>query len=272
MAMLPCDGVNLHYTQTGAGPDIVWVPGGDNIGSDWHYQTEAFDGAYRNTTHDPRGAGQTQAPPPPWSISDMAADCARLIEAVCEPPVILVGLSMGALITQQVAIDYPHLLRCAVPMGTGTGFGGGNNYFSNWMVTEVEFRRGGGHLRGDMAVAHYAPFMYPLEALADDDLWPEIRDFVHASYGDRDPDMLVAQWQACIDYNVHDQLPDCQVPMHVFGFSHDLQAPWPGCKQVAERAGNGHFHYFEGLGHLSLVGHRHDEVNAELAKIFAQHS
>jgi len=273
MPTLCCDGANLHYSQTGSGKDIVWVPGGDNIGTDWHYQTDAFDGAFRNTTHDPRGAGRTEAlVGPPWSISDMAADCAQLIEAVCEPPVILVGLSMGALITQQVAIDYPNLLRCAVPMGTATGGGEGANYFNDWMVAEVEYRRGGDHLRGDMAVGHYSILMYPPEALADDDLWPEIKEFVYASYGDRDPDMLVAQWQACIDYNVRDRLPDCLVPMHVFGFSHDLQAPWPYCKEVADRAGNGHFHFFEGLGHLSLVGHRHEQVNAKLAEIFAQYS
>ena len=264
-----CDGAILNYDQTGQGPDIVWVPGGDNVGTDWRYQTAAFDGEFRNTTHDPRGAGATEAlVPPPWSIADMAADCAQLIEAVCEPPVILVGLSMGALITEQVAIDYPDLLRCAVPMGTGARATG---YFRDWMVAEVEYRRQGGHLTGDMAVAHYAVLMYPPEALADEALWPEIRDFVHASYGERDPEMLVAQWQACIDFDVYDQLPDCSVPMHVFGFSHDVQAPWPYGKEVAERAGDGHFHFFEGLGHLSLAGHRHDEVNAKLAEVFRRY-
>ncbi len=264
-----CDGAILNYDQTGQGPDIVWVPGGDNVGTDWRYQTAAFDGAFRCTTHDPRGAGATEAlEPPPWSIADMAADCAQLIEAVCEPPVFLAGLSMGALITQQVAIDYPDLLRCAVAMGTGARATG---YFRDWMVAEVEYRRQGGHLRGDMAVAHYSVLMYPPEALADEVLWPEIRDFVHASYGERDPDMLVAQWQACIDFDVYDQLPDCPVPLHVFGFSHDVQAPWPFGKEVAERARDGHFHFFEGLGDLSPVGHRHDEVNAKLAEVFRRY-
>ena len=56
--------------------------------------------------------------PPPWSIADFAADAAGLIEAVCEPPVAVVGLSMGALIGQQLALDRPELLRCVVAMGT----------------------------------------------------------------------------------------------------------------------------------------------------------
>ena len=101
MAVLRCEGAVLHYDQSGEGPDIVWVPGGDNVGSDWAHQVAAFDADFRNTTYDPRGAGETEAlAPPPWPISDFAADCAALIESVCEPPVFLVGLSMGSLIVR----------------------------------------------------------------------------------------------------------------------------------------------------------------------------
>ena len=67
-----CDGAILNYDQTGQGPDIVWMPGGDNVGTDWRYQTAAFDGEFRCTTHDPRGAGATEAlVPPPWSITQL---------------------------------------------------------------------------------------------------------------------------------------------------------------------------------------------------------
>ena len=59
--------------------------------------------------------------------------------------------------------------------------------------------------------------------------------------------------------------------MHVFGFNHDVQAPRTFGKEVAERARDGHFHFFEGLGDLSPVGHRHDEVNAKLAEVFRRY-
>ena len=48
-----------------------------------------------------------------------------MIRAKCKPPVIMIGLSMGSLITLQMAIDYPELVRLAIPMGTAavaTGF------------------------------------------------------------------------------------------------------------------------------------------------------
>ena len=55
----------------------------------------------------------------PWPIESFARDAAEVIEAICDPPVAIVGLSLGGAIVQQVAIDYPDLLRCCITMGTG---------------------------------------------------------------------------------------------------------------------------------------------------------
>ena len=102
----------------GSGPDIVWLPGGDQRGEEMRWQVGGFPD-FRNTTMDPRGVGETEhLEGPPWSILDMARDAAELIEAQCETPVIVAGLSMGSLIVQELAINWPHLVRLAIPMGT----------------------------------------------------------------------------------------------------------------------------------------------------------
>ena len=266
MPFLSLTDCRLFYMQRGAGPDVVWIPGGDNVAADWADQFAAFAGDYRNTAFDPRGAGATTSDrAPPWSIADYARDCASLIEAVCEPPVIVVGLSMGSLIAIEMALAYPHLVRCSVPMGTlakATGF------LRDWMVAEVEFRKAGGRLSPEFAIHHYGAFMYPSEVLGDETLWSKIRPFVARSYGERAGEFLAAQWQACIDFDVTDRLPECQVPIHVIGFSQDMQAPPSHGRQVAELAAHGHFHLLDGLGHLSMALHRPDEVNACLRNIF----
>src|ERR1700676_3879791 len=102
-------GATLAYERSGAGPDIVWLAAGDNPGSNWRrYQTAAFDDHYRSTTYDARGVGQTRSDsPPPWPITEHAADLAELITSLCAPPVFLVGLSMGSLIAVQIAHDRP---------------------------------------------------------------------------------------------------------------------------------------------------------------------
>jgi len=267
LAILELADADLFFLQEGSGPDIVWIPGGDNVAADWADQFAAFSNGFRNTAFDPRGAGQTVSRrAPPWSIADMAKDCADLIRAVCEPPVIVIGLSMGSLVTLEVALDFPEFVRLAIPMGAAqkpTGF------CRDWMTAEVAFRKKGGRLPLEFAVHHYGAFMYPSEVLGDEVLWSKLRPFVERSYGERSGEFLVAQWQACIDFDVSDRLPSCQVPIDIIGFSQDLQAPPRFGREAAQLAGNGRFHLLEGLGHLSLAGHRPEVVNGCIRQIIA---
>ncbi len=266
MAFLDLPDVRLWYAQEGNGADIVWIPGGDNVAEDWSDQIKAFPD-YRNTSFDPRGAGRTQsAIEPPWSIADMASDCANLIRAVCKPPVYVAGLSMGSFVALQLSVDFPDLVRCAIAMGTAAAPTG---FCKDWMKAEVEFRESGGRLSPDFAVHHYGAFMYPSEVLGDDELWSKLKPFVARSYGEREGAFLAAQWQACIDFDVTAQLPACSVPIHVVGFSQDMQAPPSLGKRASDLAGNGHFHLLDGLGHLSLVGHRPGTVNAKIREIIS---
>jgi pimeloyl-ACP methyl ester carboxylesterase len=87
----------IYYEQHGTGPDIVWVSGGGGLASDWHpYQIPFFEREFRNTTFDNRGIGSTSCGVSmPWPLESFAHDTAELIEAVCDPPVALVGLSLG---------------------------------------------------------------------------------------------------------------------------------------------------------------------------------
>jgi pimeloyl-ACP methyl ester carboxylesterase len=256
----------LSYEQSGAGPDIVWCAAGDQPGRAWReFQTPAFEPDFRQTTWDARGVGETESQtPPPWPIETHARDCIALVEAACEPPVFLVGLSMGSLIAQEVCFQRPDLVRCAVVMGTcarKTGF------IREWEAAEIEFRAGGGQLTPEFALAHYALLLYPAEVLGDDELWNSLRPFVAADFAERDGEMLAAQWEACLEYDSLERLPECEVPLHVVSFSEDVQTPPARGRIVAEAARNGTFHLLEGLGHGSAFGHKPEVVNAKIREI-----
>jgi len=267
---LAVDGAEIHYDQSGSGPDIVWLAAGDHPGANWRrFQTPAFDSGFRNTTYDARGVGATRADaPPPWPIEEHALDCAALIEAACTPPVFLVGLSMGSLIATQLACSRSDLVRAALVMGTcvkKTGF------IREWEEAEIALHANGGGLPGDFATAHYAMLYYPAEVLGDDALWERIRPLVAQDFERRDGRMLAAQWQACLDYDSSALLSRCAVPVHAIAFSHDVQTPPARVREVAELAPQGCFHLLEGLGHGSAFGHRPDVVNACLGEIIAGH-
>lgn len=257
---------DVFYEQQGNGPDIMWLSAGDMPGSVWHrYQTPAFADGYRQTTYDARGIGRTvDRAPDRFAIEEHAADAAAVLEAACDGPAILIGLSMGSLIAQELASTRPDLVRAAIVMGTcvkKTGF------IREWEEAEIAFRRAGHTLTKEMAIAHYAMQMYPANALGDDRIWEHIRPIVEGDYGDRDGLALAAQWEACLDYDSTDRLPNSTMPIHVVSFSEDVQTPPQRGRQVAELAPHGVFHLVEGLGHASAFGHKPEVVNEVLRGI-----
>ena len=270
MAYIEGSQARIHYEQAGEGPDIVWVSGGGGTAADWdEYQIPHFEGKFRNTTFDNRGIGTTTCDLPlPWTLEDFARDTADLIEAVCEPPVALVGLSLGGGIVQQVALDYPELLRVVIPMGTGARTEG---WAADYMRAEIEWRKAGNRLDGMMAVAHYAAMLYPARVLGDPDLWPRLRaEMLAWIETDVNEDSLIPQWEACF-YDQSDRLPGCTVPMHVMVFNDDVQAPPQGGEEVAELVPGAELHLFEGMGHCSIYGHTHEVLNAEIEAIITRY-
>jgi pimeloyl-ACP methyl ester carboxylesterase len=265
---LPLEEVTIHYEQFGDGPDLVWLAGGGSVGSDWHtWQIPYFEPFFRNTTFDNRGIGKTTCTAPePWSIADFARDAADLIEAVCEPPVAVVGLSMGALIGTQLSLDRPDLLRCAIVMGTSAE--GHTGWLGDYMRAEVELRRQGGHISGAFASSHYAASLYPGSVLGDESQWNRIKEWLGGDeFLAENERSLIPQWQACIDFDVVDRLPGCSVPLHVFAFAEDVQAPWPYGKRVADLAPGAEYHFFQGMGHCSILGHTHEILNPCIKEI-----
>ena len=261
MTQLACSETSLSYEQIGEGPDIVWVAGGGDTGRRWHkYQIPSFRDGFRNTTFDNRGIGETTCDAPqPWTFEGFARDTAELIETVCEPPVAVVGLSMGALIVQQLALDRPDLVRCAVAMGTGAKSHG---WTWDYQKAEMDFRRTGGRLDGMMGVVHYAAMLYPARVLGDESLWPGIRDDLLEWMGSGENEAsLIPQWDPCLNFDHTGRLPDCNVPLHVVAFSEDIESPPEDGRLVAQLAPNAEFHLFEGMGHGSIYGHAHDVLN-----------
>lgn len=265
----------VHYEQFGHGPDLVWVAGGGGHGSDWHpYQIPWFEGRYRNTTFDNRGIGRTRprdpSSPTSWSIAEMADDLAELIETVCEPPVQCVGLSMGSLITQTLAISRPDLVRSCVVMGT---IARSTGWVHDYMSAEIAWRKTGGSLSGMMSATHYAAFSYPVSALSDPGALQNAMRYLHSDHWtEGNEESLVPQWQACDEYDVTGDLPGCHVPMHVIAFDQDLQMPPAWGREVADLAGNATFTMIADAGHYSCWGHRHDEINRTIDAILSAES
>jgi len=259
-------GVTMRVVVEGTGPSVVFVPGGDQTAEAYSQQFARLCDHYRCIAYDPRGAGETRSPAPPWTMSDYARDCADVIDAFADGNAVVTGLSLGGLVTQATAIDHPDKVRLAIPIGTSAYIDG---FTRDWMQAEIDLRRDGVRLPDYFLAPHYAAYAFPAKALGDPELWAQIKESYTLRFRDRDPQDTIDQWQACLDFDCREALKACPVPFHVISFSEDVQTPPAMCKVVSDLAPNGVFHEIPELGHVSMVRHRPDVVAAKLLEILA---
>lgn len=99
----------IDYTEPWkAGPvPVVFIHG---LGGDqrmWLYQVPAFCGRFPTITLDLRGHGESTKPEQEFTVADMARDVVRLLRSLGVERAHLVGLSLGGMVVQQFALDYP---------------------------------------------------------------------------------------------------------------------------------------------------------------------
>jgi 3-oxoadipate enol-lactonase len=63
--------------------------------------------AFELLSYDQRGLGRSSVPPWPYAMADFAADAAALIDAVGWDDCLVIGLSFGGMVAQELAIRHP---------------------------------------------------------------------------------------------------------------------------------------------------------------------
>ena len=111
------DEVLLSYHRIGSGEPLVFVAG---LGMDhlcWLYQIPFFQQYFDVIVFDNRGMGQSSLGSGAYSIEMMADDLAVLLQKLGIKKSHIIGSSMGGMIAQQYAINYPErvnkLLLCS---------------------------------------------------------------------------------------------------------------------------------------------------------------
>ena len=105
---------DIPYEIQGRGPTVVFIHGWTQNMSIWDEQVPVFAPKYRVIRYDVRGFGRSTGDA---DQTAHASDLAALLDSLRVPSATLVGLSMGARIALNFAVNYPRRVRALVLYG-----------------------------------------------------------------------------------------------------------------------------------------------------------
>ncbi len=121
MDQIEANGINLYYERHGAGPALVLIEG-LGVGTWlWEKQVPAFSKHFTTIVFDNRGAGKSDKPEGPYSISLFADDLAALLDKLNIPKAHILGVSMGGFVALDFAVRYPQRVDRLVLVSTSAG-------------------------------------------------------------------------------------------------------------------------------------------------------
>ena len=104
----------VHWHESGRGPVLVLLNGWSVSGLVWpRAWIDRLAQRYRVVRIDNRGTGWSRRAPAPFTIADLADDVVTVLDAVGAERATIVGLSMGGMIAQELALRAPAARRAA---------------------------------------------------------------------------------------------------------------------------------------------------------------
>jgi 3-oxoadipate enol-lactonase len=103
--------IEMYYEEHGAGDPLLLIMGLAADSNGWMFQVPDFAKRYRTIIFDNRGVGRSSKPAGPYSVHQMADDAVGLMEHLGIPRAHVVGVSMGGMIAQEVALRNPERVR-----------------------------------------------------------------------------------------------------------------------------------------------------------------
>ena len=247
------DGLDFYYENAGAGPRLLFISGS---GGDLRVQPNVFASplakAFDLLAYDQRGLGRTAKPDVPYSMAQYGDDAAALMDALGWDDALVMGVSFGGMVAQELVLRHPGRVKKLVLACTSPGGAGGASY----PFHEIE------HLKGLERAAH----MMPISDTRRDAAWaaanPEdYQRFLQMAaadpYADEPGRDIGAhrQFEARAKLDTWDRLPSIACPVLIAAGKHDGIALPETQDRMARRIPGAELQWFEG-GHLFLMQDR----------------
>lgn len=242
MAFAINHGIKIYWNEQGLGPPVLLIMGLAYPSCMWYRTRPVLNASYRTIAFDNRGIGQSDVPPGPYSIADMASDAAHVLDAAAIGSAHIFGVSMGGMIAQEFALRYPERVHSLI-LGC-TAAGGPTAQHAEPAV--IEMLKSRGDMTAEEAAEASVPFIYDSGTprhLIDEDI-----DMRRPWFPTRDG--YFAQLQAIMTWEAYSRLPQITVPTLVIHGKNDRLVPPGNGELIAARIPGARLVMLDRAGHL----------------------
>lgn len=121
--------IKIYHERHGSGPPLLFIGG---TGGDLRRPETRFWGPlarqFEILAFDQRGMGRSSKPDIPYCMADYADDAAGLMDAVGWDSALVVGVSFGGMVAQELVLRHPARVRRLVLCCTASGGAGGASF------------------------------------------------------------------------------------------------------------------------------------------------
>src|SRR4051794_14121345 len=255
MTIAEVNGQRLYQEVHGDGEPLLCVAGLTCDTLVWIPQIHAFADAHRTVIFDNRDAGQSSMAEGDYEIADMARDALALADHLELDTFHLLGVSMGGMIAQEIALAAPERVRTltlAVSIASGGAYARRTAEVWSTRVAQISHEQ---HVDELLLLNHS-------EAFFDN---PDMVEFIRtAMLNNPHPqpaEAFARQLGACSRHDTRDRLGSLTMPVHVIGGEHDILLPVWKSRELAELIPGSKLTVLPGAPH-GLTIERADEFNA----------
>jgi len=211
----------------------------------WDRHMAAFAG-YRTLRFDTRGHGASDGPPGLWTLAEMAADVAALLDVYGIAQASICGVSMGGQVAQTFALAWPERVEALMLANTVSEYN--DDQIAMWRQRTEEVLQGGIAAVEDAML----PRWFTPDAVASQA--PGYR-YMAAAFRRFRPESFAAVAHALARVHTTSRLPEIDRPALVVGAEKDPGAPKAMTERMAELLPQGRLVWLEPSMHLASLEH-----------------
>ena len=253
MPKVKVNDINIYYEVYGEGFPLVMIMG---LGADltwWDPEIiNSFSKKFKVVVFDNRGAGRSDKPPGEYSIKMFAEDTYGLMKALGIDKAHVLGVSMGGMIAQELAISHPEVVEKLVLVVTTPGGARSVPPKPEALATLIMDRR---NMKPEEIARKTVESLFPKEYIERNrGLVEELVKRI-AKYP-IPPEAYERQLRAVMNFNAYDRLHLIRSPTLIIAGGKDIIVPPENGRILAERIPNSRLLIFENSGHGLIVQER----------------